>query len=251
MITLSKILTYRRFLGDIDGWARTTGGNDSSGIDDADWRTIDELRQALALTASGHASPSFCRDAERRLNDCTDGDASREALRQLAASMVAVRIREAFGDEAETLAGIISAANRDVALRFGLDAANCPKHPSFCIWEWVAADLSRGERYFLLEDGGVPVACVAYETPNAEIAYLNRLSVLPEWRRRGYGEQLVAHVIALARAAAIPAISIGVIAEHEDLQRWYRKQGFVDGEIKRFPHLPFAVKYMRYALKQG
>ena len=250
MITLSKIQTYRRFLGDLDGWARTTGGNDSSGMDDADWRTIDELRKALMLAASGRASPEFCRNAEHRLNDSTDGEDSREALRQLAAPKVTVRIREAFGDESGTLAGIISAANRDVAIRFGLDADNCPKHPSFCTREWVTADLSRGERYFVLEDGGVPVACVAYETPNAEIAYLNRLSVLPEWRRRGYGEQLVAHVIALARAATIPAISIGVIDAHEDLQRWYRKQGFADGETKRFPHLPFAVKYMRYAVKQ-
>ena len=250
LITQSKILTYRRFLGDLDGWARTTGGNDSSGIDDADWRTIDELRQALALVASGLASPEFCRDAERRLNDSTDGEAAREALRRLAASSVAVSIREAFGDEAEVLAGIISAANRDVAVRFGLDAGNCPKHPSFCTAEWIKADLSRGERYFALEDGAVPVACVAFETPSAEVAYLNRLSVLPEWRRRGYGERLVAHVIALARAAAIPLISIGVIGEHEELQRWYRKQGFVDGESKRFPHLPFSVKYMSYAVRR-
>ena len=35
MITLSKIQTYQRFLGDQDGWARTTGGHDASGIDDA------------------------------------------------------------------------------------------------------------------------------------------------------------------------------------------------------------------------
>ena len=161
-----------------------------------------------------------------------------------------MNIHEATAQDVATLALLVSASNQDVAARFGLTLDNCPKHPSFCTREWITADLSRGERYFVLEDGGVPVACVAYETPNAEIAYLNRLSVLPEWRRRGYGEQLVAHVIALARAVAIPAISIGVIGEHEDLQRWYRKQGFVDGESKRFPHLPFAVKYMRYTVKQ-
>lgn len=250
MITLSKILTYRRFLGDQDGWARTTGGHDASGINDADWQVIDELRQALALAASGRASQDFCRDAELRLTECTDGEPSCEALRQLAAQDCSVRIREASLDEAEILARIISAANWDVAVRFGLNAGNCPKHTSFCTAEWVKADLLRGERYFVLEEGAVPVACVAYETPSTEIAYLNRLSVLPEWRRRGYGERLVAHVIALARAAAIPLISIGVIGEYEELQRWYRKQGFVDGETKRFPHLPFSVKYMSYALRQ-
>ena len=79
MITLPKIQTYRRFLGDQDGWARTTGGHD------ADWHTIDELRQALALAASGRASRDFARATELRLAECTDGEPAREALRQLAA----------------------------------------------------------------------------------------------------------------------------------------------------------------------
>ena len=85
MITLSKIQTYQRFLGDQDGWARTTGGHDASGINDADWHTIDELRQALALAASGRASRDFARATELRLAEYTDGEPAREALRQLAA----------------------------------------------------------------------------------------------------------------------------------------------------------------------
>ena len=64
-------------------------------------------------------------------------------------------------------------------------------------------------------------------------------------------ELLVAYIIALARAASIPVISIGVIGEHADLQRWYRKLGFVDGETKRFPYLPFAVKHMSFAVRQN
>jgi hypothetical protein len=49
----------------------------------------------------------------------------------------------------------------------------------------------------------------------------------------------------------VQTISIGVIGEHTELQRWYRKLGFKDGETKRFPHLPFSVKYMAYALQGG
>lgn len=158
-------------------------------------------------------------------------------------------IREAFADEAATIATIISEANRDVATRFRLDATNCPKHPSFCTAAWVEADLARGERYFVIVQGGTPIACVAYETPSADVAYLNRLSVLPGFRKRGIGAQLVAHVIALADAADISTVSIGVIGEHGDLQRWYRKLGFVDGELKRFPHLPFSVRYMSYTVR--
>lgn len=155
-------------------------------------------------------------------------------------------IREATSDDIATIATIISESNKDVAVRFGLTGANCPKHPSFCTAGWVEADLARGERYFVLEENTRPIACVAYEKPGEGIAYLNRLSVLPEHRRRGLGARLVGHIVDLARADSIHTISIGVIGEHEDLQRWYRKLGFVDGEIKRFPHLPFSVKYMSF-----
>lgn len=250
MITLAKIQTYQRFSGDLDGWVRMTGGDDPSAITDADWRTIDALRQGLALAASGRASPDFCRDAERRLTECTDNEATREALRDLAAEDLSIRIREAFIDDADIVARLVRDSNRDVAERFGLDATNCPKHPSFCNAEWVKSDFARGERYFVLDQGGRPVGCVAYETPNAEVAYLNRLSVLPASRRSGHGKRLVEYVIELARTEAIPTISIGVIGDHEDLQRWYRALGFVDGDVKRFAHLPFAVRYMHLAVPQ-
>ena len=108
-------------------------------------------------------------------------------------------IREVFRDEAATIARIIAESNRDVAARFGLTAENCAKHPSLCTPQWIEADLARGERYFVFVDAGTPVACVAYETADAQLAYLNRLSVLPAYRRRGIGAALVAHVIGLAR----------------------------------------------------
>lgn len=157
-------------------------------------------------------------------------------------------IREAGAQDLATLAQLVRESNRDVAVTFGLTAENCPKHPSLCTEDWVRADLARGERYFILEEGGTPVACVAYENPEPDLAYLNRLSVLPEYRRRGVGARLVRHIVELARSASIATISIGVIGEHGELQRWYRKQGFVDGETRRFAHLPFTVKYMSCAV---
>jgi len=157
-------------------------------------------------------------------------------------------IREASPGDTATIARLVRESNKDVAIRFGLNAENCPKHTSFCTESWVQADLARGERYFILEEDSEPIACVAYEIPGAGLAYLNRLSVLPAYRRRGFGALLVRHIVQLARTAGIEAISIGVIGEHDDLQRWYRKLGFVDGETKRFPHLPFSVKYMSYVV---
>jgi diamine N-acetyltransferase len=155
-----------------------------------------------------------------------------------------MKIRATTPQDASTLAQLISTANRDVATRFGLTQANCPKHPSFCTADWVLADLARGECYFLAEEACGPIACVAFEPAGADLAYLNRLSVLPDQRRKGVGAQLVQHVLQLASAAHVQRISIGVIGEHQTLQRWYSQLGFVTAETKQFAHLPFSVTYM-------
>ena len=155
-----------------------------------------------------------------------------------------MQIREASAYDAATVAALVAESNQDVAERFGLNADNCPKHPSQCTESWVRADLARGERYFIASEDAQPIGCVAYERARVDLAYLNRLSVLPAWRRQGVGERLVRHVVDLARADAVATISIGVIAAHDALQRWYRKLGFVDGEVRTYSHLPFAVKYM-------
>lgn len=159
-----------------------------------------------------------------------------------------IAIRSSELPDAALLARLIALSHRDVAQRFGLTAENCPKHPSMCTEEWLRNDFSRGERYFVLELGHEPVACVATENPNAEVAYLNRLSVLPAYRRQGIGERLVRHVVEDARARSAKTLSIGIIAEYVELERWYAKLGFVPGETRRFPHLPFTVRYMAYAL---
>jgi len=144
------------------------------------------------------------------------------------------------------IAMLVSESNKNVAAMFGLTADNAPKHPSFCTESWVRAEVARGETYFIL-DG---VGCVAYQSPGPGRAYLNRLSVLPGQRKQGAGARLVRHVVAHARAQGVRSISIGVIGEHAELQRWYTKLGFVDGETKRFAHLPFSVKYMTLAVLQ-
>lgn len=162
-----------------------------------------------------------------------------------------MEIRASTDKDLATIAMLVRESNKDVAAKFGLNAENCPKHPSFCTEGWIEADLARGERYFVMEDDSIAIGCVAYENPSAGLAYLNRLSVLPTHRNRGVGALLVQHIIQHARSASIQTISIGVIGEHTELQRWYRKHGFKDGETKRFPHLPFSVKYMSYEMQAG
>lgn len=82
MLTIDKLKMYRRFNGDIDGFARSKV-DDRSGITDEDWRVIDELRQALFLVRSGQAASEFAASLEQRLSSVAADDATRQALREL------------------------------------------------------------------------------------------------------------------------------------------------------------------------
>jgi hypothetical protein len=83
MLTRDKLDVYRRFQGDIDGWARSSHGSHDAGMTDSDWFVIEELRQGLALIASGQASTAFMAQFEQRLHAVTADEATRERLRAL------------------------------------------------------------------------------------------------------------------------------------------------------------------------
>jgi GNAT superfamily N-acetyltransferase len=151
-------------------------------------------------------------------------------------------------DDAEQIASIVSEANKDVADQFDITFENNPKHPSFYTKDWVLSDLSRGEAYFICFVNDVSTGCVAFEQPDPDTAYLNRLSVLPKYRHHGIGAALVNHVLEYSRSKEIKYVSIGIIAAHAVLKKWYSTLGFIEGETQKFDHLPFDVTYMRYPL---
>jgi len=81
--------------------------------------------------------------------------------------------------DANAIAEIVSLSNKDVAVKFGITKENNPKHPCFYDEAWALSDFERGEEYFLYDINGENAGCVAFEQPNPEVGYLNRLSVLP------------------------------------------------------------------------
>jgi GNAT superfamily N-acetyltransferase len=161
-------------------------------------------------------------------------------------------------DDAAQLVSVICEANAVVAKQFDITLDNNPKHPSFYTEEWLAKDIARGEQYFVAHvsrmssetegELGCIAACVAFEHPRPDTAYLNRLSVLPQYQRQGIGRALVEYVIDYAKSKNITFISIGIIASHAVLKEWYIRLGFVEGETKVIDHLPFDVAYLRLTL---
>lgn len=157
-------------------------------------------------------------------------------------------IRKAHFNETGLVSSLIRDSFRDVAVRFGLTRENCPKHPSQCTTDWIKKDHARGVIYYIIESHDREVGCVAFERANQDLCYLERLGVLPEARRKGFGRSMVDHIIRQADLRRMKKISIGIIAADLELKKWYKKIGFVETETRPFDHLPFKVTFMIYEL---
>lgn len=153
-------------------------------------------------------------------------------------------VRTCTRDDIGILAETIRESFKDVADRFGLTLENCPRHPSNCTREWIEKDMERGIVYFVIERGSAVAGCAGLELASSGVCYLERLAVLPSVRRRGLGKILVSHVISEAVHSGASRVNIGIIAEQEELKRWYEGLGFVEGESREFDHLPFRVTFM-------
>ncbi len=158
------------------------------------------------------------------------------------------RIRTCTRKDIDVLAETIRDSFRGVARRFGLTPENCPRHPSNCTADWIERDMDRGVTYFVLESEGRVAGSVALEPVRPGLCNLERLAVLPDQRKRGFGKTLVAHVLSEAGKLGCHEVRIGVIADQAELKEWYRRLGFVETESREFAHLPFLVTFMKHTL---
>lgn len=165
--------------------------------------------------------------------------------------MKKLKIRQAGPKEITLLADIVRISFQDVAARFGLTKENAPRHPSNCEPDWIKKDMERGVTYFLLEENNRAYGCVACEMMENSLCYLERLAVLPQKRKRGFGGALVNHIFNTAKKSGAHKVSIGIISAQTELKRWYEKIGFIETHTKKFEHLPFVVSFMSYDLDKN
>jgi N-acetylglutamate synthase-like GNAT family acetyltransferase len=153
-------------------------------------------------------------------------------------------IRQANEADLDALVTLLHNSFRDVAERFELTIKNCPKNPAFCTQERIKSDFDRGLRYYILEKDGQPCGCVAIEKAAPDACYLERLAVLPQHRRKGYGKALVNHIFDQAGKKDAKKLEVAMISENIELKNWYMQFGFVQKGTKKFDHLMFIVAFM-------
>jgi len=140
-------------------------------------------------------------------------------------------------------AAVIRASFSTVAAAFGFTERDCAGHPSFMKDETLAQSFEQGMRMFGLYDGHTLAGFVGLRDKTGGVYELKHFAVLPEYRCRGYGKQLLDFCKV---QAGVHKIVLDIIEENTALKNWYGKDCFVHTGTKQFAHLPFTVGYMEW-----
>jgi len=146
-----------------------------------------------------------------------------------------------FSLEAE----VIRSSFVTVAYDLGLTEQNCPKFVGFITtaerlqtqhgWGWLI--------YGLYVDD-LLVGYVSVSNVGEGVFEIHNLSVLPEYRHRGYGKLLLDFCVARIVELGGNKVAISITEENTVLRDWYLTYGFIHTGTKKFDHLPFTVGYM-------
>jgi GNAT superfamily N-acetyltransferase len=101
---------------------------------------------------------------------------------------------------------------------------------------------------FGLFHDGKQAGFVAVERAEDSVYYLEKLAVLPEYRNRGYGRQLVSFVIERVRRLGGKKLGLGMWDIQSDLKEWYTGMGFRETSKKELDFLPLTVCFMEMEL---
>lgn len=157
-------------------------------------------------------------------------------------------IRQLEYPDLESCMLVIRESFATVARDFKLTEQNCPNHTSFIKLEKLQNQFNRGTQMFGYFYDDKIVGYVSLSTADTLTYELNNLAVLPNYRHKGYGKELMDFCKAKVKELEGGKITIGIIEENSALKDWYAAYGFVHTGTQKFNHLPFTVGRMELFL---
>lgn len=159
-------------------------------------------------------------------------------------------IKEVMEKDIDKCVDVICRSFGTVADEFGFTQENAPRFTAF-------ATTSNRLRWHLM---GEHRPMYAYYENDKIIGYysllrlenhaceLNNVCVLPEYRHRGIGEELLKHAFESVMKIGCTKINIGIVEENVVLRKWYETFGFIHTGTQKFDFFPFTCGYMEKAL---
>ena len=159
-------------------------------------------------------------------------------------------IREAKREDIPFCVNLIRSSFMTVADEFGFTEVTAPRFTAFAISEerlyWQMDEEHRP--MFVAEEDGVLCGYYSLLIQENGECELNNLAVLPQYRHRGIGKQLLEHSFALAKRMGCRTVNIGIVEENTVLRKWYEQNGAVHIGTKKFDFFPFTCGYLKREL---
>lgn len=145
---------------------------------------------------------------------------------------------------------VIRTAFATVAEEFGFTRENAPRFTAFATNEerlnWQFGQERRPMYVYWADDRIVGYYSLAL-TKDSGIE-LNNLAVLPGYRHRGIGGELLRHAFREGKRWGYGVMKLGIVEENQRLRRWYEAWGFVHTGTEKFDFFPFTCGYMERKL---
>lgn len=162
-------------------------------------------------------------------------------------------IKEVRQDELSECVGVIRESFKTVADELGFTVENAPRFTAFATTEerlnWHLSGEHR-PMYAYYEDGRI-VGYYSLLLQENQACELNNVCVLPAYRHKGIGEELLKHAFEIARELDCEKMNIGIVEENVMLRKWYETYGFVHTGIQKFDFFPFTCGYMEKNLEKN
>jgi diamine N-acetyltransferase len=150
-------------------------------------------------------------------------------------------------DNITELVEVLNRSHGTVAEEFGFTKETNPTNNAFIDATTLKNQMKKGIDIFGCLSGDQLIGCIAIEKSVTEpnTYYLEKVSVIPEYRHGGYGTILMNFALSTIKEAGGQTVSIALIDSNSRLKHWYELQGFMETGIRDFSHLPFRVCFMR------
>jgi len=136
-----------------------------------------------------------------------------------------------------------------VAVEFGLTEENCPDRGRASLpFEKLVAEFDNGTMMFGYFINNKMIGFLGMKTQENGVCKLCDFIVLSEYRRNGYGKELLDFCKQKSKELGANKIALGMIDDNKRLKTWYERNGFTTIDYIKYEKAPFTVGRMECIL---
>lgn len=157
-------------------------------------------------------------------------------------------IRAATEADVELVASLVRECFRKQAEALSISPHEYPNYVAFETAAIVRKRMASGANVALAFRDEQLVGTVSWRLIGERGGEVTRLGVIPLYRGRGFGHELMAYAERQLSSAGAVEAQLSIVAQFRRLEAYYTGQGYATREVRRVPSLPFEILYMAKAL---